>query len=96
MKTAVFGDVHGPKREMLAWLHATLPPGAGDYVAALPTSATLAGGAVLGGEGDAWNVTFRRVPYDVDAAERWAGAHVQNGAQEAQQLRTGRDRRSGS
>lgn len=163
-----------PKREMLAWLHVTLPPGAGEYVAALPTSATLAGGAVLAGhgtpsdpweyllrdgeawasdelvlgrlgdvgaarvvvvghshlehlrqigaltvvncgavsrqkdgsplarwvllegEGDAWNVSFRRVPYDVDAAARWAEAHAQNGAQEARQLRTGRDRRSGS
>lgn len=164
------------KLGMLTWLHATLPQDAGKHVSSLPTSATLAGGAVLAGhgtpsdpweyllldgegwasdelvlqrlgdvgaarvvvvghshlehlrqigaltvvncgavsrqkdglplarwvllegegEGDAWNVTFRRVPYDVDAAARWAEAHAQNGAQEAWQLRTGRDRRSGS
>ena len=55
----------------------------------------LARWVLLEGEGDAWNVTFRRVPYDVEAAARWAEAHAQGGAQEARQLRTGRDRRSG-
>ncbi|GMA14952.1 metallophosphoesterase family protein [Deinococcus metallilatus] len=36
-----------------------------------------------------WNVTFRRTPYDTEAAARWAEAHAPDGAQEARQLRTG-------
>jgi len=47
------------KRAMLAWLHSVLPDGAGTYVAALPTSVTLADGAVLaahGTPGSAWTV----------------------------------------
>ncbi|TDE87655.1 metallophosphoesterase [Deinococcus sp. S9] len=37
-----------------------------------------------------WNVTFRRTPYDTEAAARWAEAHAPDGAREARQLRTGR------
>ncbi|UBV42200.1 metallophosphatase family protein [Deinococcus taeanensis] len=37
-----------------------------------------------------WNVTFRRVPYNVEAAAAWAAAHCPMGAQEAEHLRTGR------
>ncbi|MBB5232742.1 metallophosphoesterase family protein [Deinococcus budaensis] len=36
-----------------------------------------------------WNVTFRRVPYDVEGAARWAAKHLPDGAQEARVLRTG-------
>lgn len=36
-----------------------------------------------------WNVTFRRVPYDTEAAARWAEAHLPEGAQEARVLRSG-------
>lgn len=36
-----------------------------------------------------WSVTFRRVPYDVEGAARWAEAHLPDGAQEARVLRTG-------
>lgn len=39
------------KREMLEWLHSSLPQGAGAYVAGLPTSATLADGEVLAAHG---------------------------------------------
>lgn len=155
------------KRAMLEWLHSVLPEGTGAYVAALPTSVTLADGAVLAahgspdsawtyllldqkqwasdalvlerlgdigparvvlvghshqehlrqigqltvvnvgavsrqkdgsplarwvlleGEGDRWNVTFRRVAYDVEAAARWAEEHAYHGDKEARQLRTG-------
>ncbi len=38
----------------------------------------------------AWNVSFRRTPYDAEAAARWAETHAPNGASEARQLRTGR------
>lgn len=156
------------KRAMLEWLHGVLPEGAGAYVAALPTSVTLADGVVLAahgspdsawtyllldekrwasdrlvlerlgnigparvvlvghshqehlrqigdltvvnvgavsrqkdgsplarwvlleGEGDRWNVSFRRVAYDVEAAARWAEEHAHQGEKEAAQLRTGR------
>lgn len=50
----------------------------------------LARWALLEGEGDCWQITFRRVPYDVEAAAAWAEAHAYAGAKEAQQLRTGR------
>ncbi|MDR6221476.1 metallophosphoesterase family protein [Deinococcus soli (ex Cha et al. 2016)] len=40
-----------------------------------------------GGDG-LWTVTFRRLPYDIDAAQ-WAQAHAHHGAKEAAQLRTG-------
>lgn len=50
----------------------------------------LARWVLLEGEGDAWNVTFRRVPYDVEAAAHWAQRHAPGGAKEAAQLRTGR------
>lgn len=36
-----------------------------------------------------WNVTFRRVPYDVEGAARWVTEHLPDGAQEARVLRTG-------
>lgn len=156
------------KREMLAWLHGTLPEGTGTSVAGLPTHVTLADGEVLAahgsldsawtyllrdgktwatdevvrerlgdigaarvvvvghshlehvrqlgpltvvnagavsrqkdgsplarwvlleGEGDAWSVTFRRVPYDVEAAACWAEQHAHGGRQEAAELRSGR------
>ena len=42
-----------------------------------------------GGDG-IWNVTFRRVPYNIEAAARWAEAHAYHGVKEAAQLRTGR------
>lgn len=50
----------------------------------------LARWVLLEGEGDAWSVTFRRVPYDIEAAARWAEEHAHKGAREAAQLRTGR------
>ncbi|MBZ9716067.1 metallophosphoesterase family protein [Deinococcus multiflagellatus] len=37
-----------------------------------------------------WNVQFRRVPYDIEGAARWAEAHAPQGAQEAAWLRQGR------
>ncbi|WP_022802560.1 metallophosphoesterase family protein [Deinococcus ficus] len=37
-----------------------------------------------------WNVTFRRVPYDTEAAARWAEDQAHDGDKEARQLRTGR------
>ncbi|WP_018467073.1 metallophosphoesterase family protein [Calidithermus timidus] len=37
-----------------------------------------------------WNVSFRRVPYDFEAAARWALGHSPIGEQEAWQLRSGR------
>ncbi|MFC3861836.1 metallophosphoesterase family protein [Deinococcus antarcticus] len=52
----------------------------------------LARWVLLEGEGDVWNVTFRRVPYDVEAAAQWAAAHAHDGEKEARQLRTGQDR----
>ena len=155
------------KRAMLEWLHRVLPEGAAASVAALPTSATLANGAVLAahgtpdnawtyllldgrtwasdalvikrlgdiggartvvvghshrehlrqigpltvvnvgavsrqkdgsplarwvlleGEDAVWNVSFRRVAYDVEAAALWAETHAHRGEKEAAQLRTG-------
>ncbi|QLG12168.1 metallophosphoesterase family protein [Deinococcus sp. D7000] len=156
------------KRSMLEWLHGVLPEGAGAYVAALPTSVSLADGEVLAAHGtpdsawtyllrdgkawasdeqvlgrlgemgavrvvivghshlehlrqigpltvvnagavsrqkdgsplarwvllegtrDTWSVSFRRVPYDVEAAAQWAEEHAYEGAEEAALLRTGR------
>ena len=46
---------------------------------------------LLEGEGECWNVQFRRVPYDVAAAAAWAEAHAHAGAKEARQLRTGHE-----
>ena len=40
--------------------------------------------------GGAWTVGFRRVPYNWEAAARWAQEHAMNGESEARQLRTGR------
>ncbi len=37
----------------------------------------------------AWNVDFRRVPYDSEIAAQWALAHCPLGEQEAKQLRSG-------
>ena len=156
------------KRAMLEWLHSVLPEGAGAYVSGLPTSVTLANGAVLAahgtpdsawtyllldgnswtsdalvlerlgnignarvvvvghshqehlrqigpltvvnvgavsrqkdgsslarwvlleGEGEVWNISFRRVAYDVEAAACWAEEHAHQGEKEAAQLRTGK------
>ncbi|RJF72360.1 MULTISPECIES: metallophosphoesterase family protein [Deinococcus] len=155
------------KREMLEWLHAVLPASAGEYVASLPTSVTLAHGEVIAahgtpsdpweyllregkqwatdeqvhkrlgntenarvvivghshlehvrqlghltvvncgavsrqkdgsplarwtlleGEKGVWNVTFRRVAYDMEAAAQWAEQYAYDGKKEAKQLRTG-------
>lgn len=46
---------------------------------------------LLEGEGGAWNVTFRRVPYNIEAAAQWAEKHAYHGAKEAAQLRNGKD-----
>ena len=156
------------KRAMLEWLHGVLPEGTGKAVAALPTRAVVANGAVLAaygtldsawtyllldgktwandalilerlgdiggvrvvvvghshqehlrqigpltvvnvgavsrhkdgsplarwalleGEGDTWNISFRRVAYDVEAAATWAEQYAEHGAREAAQLRTGK------
>ena len=51
---------------------------------------SLARWVLLERQGGGWNVTFRRVVYDVDAAARWAERHAYHGEQEARQLRTGR------
>ena len=40
--------------------------------------------------GNLWNVQFRRVAYDTEAAAQWALTHAPDGEQEAQMLRTGR------
>ena len=155
------------KRETLQWVHGVLPEHTGQSLAALPTSVTLANGAVLAahgtpdsawtsllldgktwasdalvqgrlgetgqvrvvlvghshlehlrqigpltvvnvgavsrqkdgsplarwvlleGEGETWNVSFRRVVYDVEAAVTWAEKHAYHGKKEAGQLRTG-------
>jgi Calcineurin-like phosphoesterase superfamily domain len=45
--------------------------------------------ALLEGEGAVWNVSFQRVPYEVDVAALWAETYAYKGAQEAAQLRTG-------
>ncbi|GHF58325.1 diadenosine tetraphosphatase ApaH/serine/threonine PP2A family protein phosphatase [Deinococcus metalli] len=50
------------KRDMLEWLHGVLPEGTGAYVAALPTSVTLADGTVLAAHGtpdSAWTYLLR-------------------------------------
>ena len=41
-------------------------------------------------KGTRFNVTFRRVEYDVEAAVRWILEHYPNGEREAAQLRSGR------
>ena len=38
--------------------------------------------------GDVWNVTFKRVAHDVEAAAAWAEANAYAGKKEARQLRT--------
>ena len=50
----------------------------------------LARWVLLEGEGEVWNVSFRRVAYDVEAAARWAEEYAYQGEKEAAQLRTGR------
>ncbi len=45
---------------------------------------------LLEGADDAWQVSFRRVPYDVERAALWAERHAYHGQSEARQLRTGR------
>lgn len=42
-----------------------------------------------GGQG-VWNVTFKRVAYEVEAAAQWAETHAYHGEKEAKQLRTGK------
>lgn len=49
----------------------------------------LARWALLEGEKGVWNVTFKRVAYDVEAAAHWAEIHAFHGDKEARQLRTG-------
>ncbi|GGJ76202.1 metallophosphoesterase family protein [Deinococcus aquiradiocola] len=53
----------------------------------------LARWTLLEGEGDVWNVTLRRVQYDVQGAAAWAETHAPGGTREAAQLRTGRKER---
>ncbi|MEF2278264.1 metallophosphoesterase family protein [Deinococcus sp. YIM 134068] len=50
----------------------------------------LARWVLLEREQGAWSVTFRRVPYDVEAAARWAEQYAHKGAQEAAHLRQGK------
>lgn len=50
----------------------------------------LARWLLLEGENGLWNVTFKRVAYDVEAAALWAEAHAYHGDKEAKQLRTGK------
>lgn len=50
----------------------------------------LARWVLVEGEGENWNVSFRRVAYDVEAAGRWAEEHAHQGQKEAAQLRRGR------
>lgn len=50
----------------------------------------LARWVLLEGEQGAWSVTFRRVPYDVEAAARWAEQYAHKGAKEAAHLRQGK------
>lgn len=52
----------------------------------------LARWVLLDGDGNGWSVSFRRVPYDVEAAARWAEEHAHKGSKEAAQLRTGKKR----
>ena len=47
---------------------------------------------LLEGQGDEWNVTFRRVAYDVEVAAKWAEGNAFEGEKEAKQLRTGQDK----
>lgn len=49
----------------------------------------LARWVLLEGEGEVWDVTFRRVAYDMEAAARWAEERAHHGKKEAAQLRTG-------
>ena len=49
----------------------------------------LARWVLLEGEGEVWNVSFRRVAYDVEGAARWAEEYAYQGQKEAAQLRTG-------
>lgn len=37
-----------------------------------------------------WSITFRRVPYDIEAAAQWAEVHAYQGSKEAAQLRSGK------
>lgn len=50
----------------------------------------LARWVLLEEEDGAWSVTFRRVPYDIEAAAQWAEAHAYQGNKEATQLRWGK------
>jgi len=49
----------------------------------------LARWVLLEGGGDVWDVSFRRVAYDVEAAACWAEEYAHHGNKEAAQLRTG-------
>lgn len=51
----------------------------------------LARWTLLEGGGGLWNVTFRRVLYDIEGAAQWAEAYAHDGKKEARQLRTGLD-----
>ncbi|MGY2895996.1 metallophosphoesterase family protein [Deinococcus sp. UYEF24] len=50
----------------------------------------LARWVLLEDEGEVWNVSFRRVAYDLEAAATWAEQHAHKGVQEAAQLRSGK------
>lgn len=49
----------------------------------------LARWVLLEGQGGTWNVTFRRVVYNIEAAAQWAEQHAHEGRKEAAQLRQG-------
>ena len=70
------------------------PDHAGGHVAAAVSrqkdGSLVARWVLLEGEEDAWSVTFRRVPHDIEAAARWTEQHAHQGAKEAAQLRPGK------
>ena len=49
----------------------------------------LARWVLLEGDGNCWNVSFRRVAYNIEAAARWAREQAYQGEKEAKQLLTG-------
>lgn len=50
----------------------------------------LARWVLLEGQNGVWNVSFKRVPYDVEAAAQWSEVYANHGDKEAKQLRTGK------
>lgn len=86
VKLVVVGHTH---RELI-WCRQGLT-----FVNAGPVSRQFQGDpaarwVLLEKQGTAWNVTFKRTEYDVEAAAQWALAHAPDGEKEAAHLRTGR------